>query len=336
MAALWVLRSALVSAPPMGAALWTFQHLNAAAGPFLNPIMEQCGADVASVENPVARFVSFFNCFVVPFFSAVVATKEGTFIWGSFCALGAAYGGFQATESSRVGTRIPLSWHGVYTFVFMFIGVSIGMPLLWLPVYFLGGVRQSFATPARMAISWPRVWAVWIFNTLFFANGIAALAPWPSTTALELVIKGAVWFPIVAPFLWLLIPVPATSDAAKGTSAVVHMHCFNAGLCVTSHLALLLFVATNPEILQRMLDLFDNHEGAAACNYFLMVDLFIFWAALVYQALIEDGLLTALLIITTTPLLGIGAPLCFYYMYREFQIQAMPPKVVAAAKKKAA
>jgi len=92
-------------------------------------------------------------------------------------------------------------------------------------------------------------------------------------------------------------------------------------------------VATNPEILQRMVDLFASHEGASACVYFLMVDLFIFWAALVYQALIEDGLLTALLIIVTTPLLGLGAPLCFYYMYREFQIQAMVSKVALPGKK---
>lgn len=316
-----ILRAAVLSVPPVVAAVWTFRHLNEAVGPFLNPIVEDCKAQAAaSPSNPLVTFFDFFNCFMIPFFKEVVSRDAGVLVWGNFAALGASVGGFLPVESSRLGARFPLFLHALYSFIFNFIGVSIGVPLLWLPAYFAVGMPSTFTSSSSLKISWPRVWAIWFFNLVFFTAGIACLVQWTHSSWLDVTIKATLWLPVLCAPLWLALPVTKSSNAHKGQQAVIFMHCFNAGIAFACHVILALFFANRPYVIPSLAELFESHEGGAACVYFLLVDLFVFWGACVYQVLVEEGPVAALAVVAATPVLGLGAPLSFYYMYRESKI----------------
>jgi len=245
-------------------------------------------------------------------------------IFANIWIVAVAFGGFSAVESSRVGARAPLSWQWFFTFFFQFVGISIGVPLLWLPSYFAVGLPDTFTSASKMKSSMWRVAVIWGFGVFTAALGVLLLVPFPGKPDMRFLVECVIWIPVVLPLVWLLVPCSPSCDSDDGRATVVNMHFFNAFLCCSAHVGVVAFVAANHSIPGALLGLLKNHEGAAACAYFLLVDTIVFWLACLYQVLVEEGIIAVFVILLTTPFFGLGGPLCFYYMYREATIFYVP------------
>lgn len=319
-------RALLLALPPVLTALLAYNHIESALNPWFNSLWDTChgesqpGASWLPGAAAVADLLRVFHCLVVGLFREAAASEEGSFLWGQYCVLAAVLFAFMAVESSRLGTRLPLSLLPLFLAVWMFLGSTVGVALLWLPFYLLAGMPCTFSSPEQLKIPWQRVWAIWALNVVFFVGGVALLLDWKSPSMLGVFLEAVIWLTILCPLLWYLLPVSEATEASAGQLQVIQLHSFNAGLAVTSHLASLLLLVNDPSIVTKLLGLIKSHEGGASVAYMVMVDLAVTWLAVVYQVLVEGGLMAALLVIVTTPFLGIGGPVCFYYVRRELEI----------------
>lgn len=78
-----------------------------------------------------------FLCVLVTFFMQAVSSSEGQWVTGYILSLFASALAFMGVEGSRVKSAWLLSLTPLFAIFSQAIGVSVTVPLLWLPVYFL-------------------------------------------------------------------------------------------------------------------------------------------------------------------------------------------------------
>lgn len=78
-----------------------------------------------------------FLCLLVAFFTQAVSSSEGQWVTGYLLSLFSSALAFMGVEGSRVKSAWVLSLTPLYAIFSQAIGVSVTVPLLWLPIYFL-------------------------------------------------------------------------------------------------------------------------------------------------------------------------------------------------------
>lgn len=83
--------------------------------------------------NPLDQFL----CVLVTFFTQAVSSSEGQWVTGYTLSLFSSALAFMGVEGSRVKSAWVLSLTPLFAIFSQAIGVSVTVPLLWLPIYFL-------------------------------------------------------------------------------------------------------------------------------------------------------------------------------------------------------
>lgn len=315
----------LKTLPLVALGLWTFLHINGAVADWMGPQMEACqaagekGGPGIPVIDAVVGFVRSFVCLMARFFGEGFRGPQGVLIWGTLLAVGYPWIALVAVESSRAGARGPLTWVPAFMAVATIIGISVVIPLLWLPAYFFSAISDR--TPeasAKAAVSPPRVAAIGALSCLhLFPNFIPMLGMDLEPATFETVLLVMLLGPIVLPPLWLLVPAKTATPPREGHKAVVTLYHILAGACLAWHLVSLAIVWKHPDVGGALLALVRTHPGGTACQYFLLVDTLVMWLALLYHVLMEDGPSVLLAVLGGSALVGPGAALAFYYAHRE-------------------
>eukprot|EP00850_Spirogloea_muscicola_P008026 SM000042S15293 [mRNA] locus=s42:91649:94133:- [translate_table: standard] len=345
--------------PLVALGAWTFKHITAAVGPFMGPIAAECGRRHKGSALAPART---FLCTIVPFFqeglqghagpaillphpgaaacccllpapglvsSSAAARltdrrsmppRAGFLVWGTFVSAGQSFLTFAAELRELTCSQRRLHASQVF-------GVSVILPLLWLPAYFLSGAAdQRKAAPTSRAVSVQRIVAIAIVMYVQTIFCVCLMLPF-ETDLLKKLIAIFQIIPVVAPFFWLPAAVTerSTKNKDQGHSAVLALHLVQAGAALAWHVVAVPYAGLlHPSALSEVYNLFHSHEGGSACKYFLLVDLLVFIGANFYQVLLEHGILALLVVAAGTVLVGPGAALALYYAYREAQFLALP------------
>eukprot|EP00850_Spirogloea_muscicola_P015209 SM000114S24172 [mRNA] locus=s114:433315:435804:- [translate_table: standard] len=345
--------------PLVALGAWTFGHITAAVGPFMGPIAAECGRRHRGSALAPART---FLCTIVPFFQEGLQGHAGFLVWGTFVSAGQSFLTFAAVESSRLGTGPPLTWLPAFAALFQALaelkeltclqrrlhvsqvfGVSVILPLLWLPAYFLSGAAdQRKAAPASRAVSVQRIVAIAFVMYVQTIFCVCLMLPFETDLLKKLIAifqqsasqipmltnpRSVQIIPVVAPFFWLPAAVTerSTKNKDRGHSAILALHLVQAGAALAWHVVAVPYAGLlHPSALSEVYNLFHSHEGGSACKYFLLVDLLVFIGANFYQVLLEHGILALLAVAAGTVLAGPGAALSLYYAYREAQFLALP------------
>lgn len=319
-------------------AVIVFRHANSEAAPFLQPYLESC-PKIVSEKAPfnipgvdqVFAASNFFLCLLTPFFKALLARHEGVLIWIVFMIVGQPFTAFLAVESSRAGARFPLTWVPLFMFLFQFVGVSLILPAVWVPAYFLvGQFGKSPAAAEKWKISSARVVAIGFILAALWGTSIAICFPW-SEKRLDFFIAIMLFSPVVAPFFWLLVPVTKFSVQRNGHEAVIVLHLLLGGVSMAAQIFSVIYCIHYPSTLQDLWGLISVHEGELGAFYFLLVDLVLFWSALVFTILVEEGLKVAMYVIGGSFVFGPGTALALYYAHRE---KCILSRITSSEKKK--
>lgn len=318
----------LKSLPVVALGIWTFLHINAAVGDWMGPIMASCqaaaeeqkGDNKIPVISDVVAGTRFFVCLMIPFFTEGLRGPLGRLIWGMLLAVGYNWTILASIEGSRVGARWLITWVPVFKLLATVIGISVVIPLLWLPAYFFSSISDK--TPeasAKAAISPLRVAAIGALSFAELLPNVASLLPvdaaaFPNLLAVMLIA------PIVLPLLYFAFPSKTSAPQKDGHRAAVTLYHVLAGTCLVWHLVTLSIIWKDPQVGGQLATLIRSHPGGASCQYFLLVDTFVMWVGLLYYVLLEESLATLLYVIGGSVIVGPGAALAFYLARREESI----------------
>mmetsp|Transcript_20188 Transcript_20188/g.40192 ORF Transcript_20188/g.40192 Transcript_20188/m.40192 type:complete len:345 (+) Transcript_20188:46-1080(+) len=146
--------------------LWTFRTVNAISGPQFEPIIAACTDPSIAIEEFAAKtgyhvyeprvglqVFNFLVCLITQFLFELRQTPPaGLLVWCGIIVVVPTYSIFATVEAARHGARGPIRYPMIFGMLGQLIGISVTVPLLWVPSYILGGGTGP-VHPARSYLS---------------------------------------------------------------------------------------------------------------------------------------------------------------------------------------
>lgn len=261
-------------------------------------------------------------CTLVQFFKQGLASEDGRWVSGYTVSLLLSVSAFMAVEGSRFKSGWFLSLLPLHLLLVQLAGVSVIVPLVWIPAYFLyaGGNREP-SHIWKKKVSLLRVGAIAFFLMLLQLNSIGLFFPFESSGH-EI---ACLLFQVLPPILslcWLAFPTTEKTSQQQGHKGVVALHLLHAGAGIVWHLIAILYVIRDPELPARVFTLLRSWASNEFTTYFLLVDGLVLFLAFLYLASVEDGIQIGMFVLIASVVFGPAFAVSAYCVYREQQINA--------------
>lgn len=300
-----------------------------------------------------------FLCFIVPFFYEALSTPVGVAVTADLLALFGVVLAWFSMEGSRTRTTgTLLSWAALFGLLCNFIGVSITVPLVWIPCYqwYTSGqptgkrnVLLDNIQPGRAAAIVISMLAIFGAPTVFMFLNL-------ERSTIEWIIAAWQFAPlfispvasVLSPLLhWVALPTPQTSGDDKlfkarwrtiqSKSMVETSYLFLMALGTILHYGIILHaVFTGTALIDGVLKLAKyttdpvlsapENLPSTVYAYFLLGDLLVLSAAIAFFGLLEDGIMGLLTYLVASVALGPAGGFAAYLAWREAGVQN--PKLI--------
>ena len=215
-------RQFLFAAPSIVLGLWAFKMVGEVSGPAFEPIIAVCG-DPAIPPDEFATRTGYHSyeplvglgafkilvCLITQFLLELRETHPaGMITWCGLMLTGLPFGVLATIEAGRAGARGPVRYPVLMGLAYQLLGISVVVPLLWVPSYIYGagdGAVSAARSYASIPISLP---GLLLTAAVFTANTDGQL--WTTCAG----ILGGPGLPLAAGLLWRLTPpLTKTKDA---------------------------------------------------------------------------------------------------------------------------
>ena len=347
-------------------AVLAMKHLIGAVQPSMVLTQQLCAnpekasaLGMRTVYSGIPAIDQGFLCFIVPFFYDAFTTPVGVAVAADLLGLFGVVLAFFAMEGSRTRTAgTLLSWSPIFGMLCNLIGVSVAVPLAWIPCYewYASGQPAGKRNVLLDNIQPGRAAAILVCILAFFAAPSVLMFMNLERSKLEIIIAAWQFAPLaVAPFAilltplfhWVALPTPQTSGDDKlfkarwrtvqSKSMVETSYLVFMAFGTLLHYGIIMYAAhTGTPLIDGVLKLAQyktDPELSAPQNlastvyaYFLLGDLVILSAALAFFSLLEDGIMGVLVYLVATVALGPAAGFAGYLAWREAGVQN--PKLI--------
>ncbi|RUS26937.1 hypothetical protein BC938DRAFT_483910 [Jimgerdemannia flammicorona] len=340
----------LASLPLIPFAIVVFVHLISSLGPWMEPIQAACKNPELAAQQGIRTIytdvapIDGFLCWIVPFFQESLKTPAAFVVHCYLYTVANTYFGLAAMEGSRASlSKTIISWVPLFGLIGQFIGISVAVPLLWIPLYAYKSSRlptpNHAVLPAR-ALAIPislLIGAVSVEYNILFPS-----SPRAQQNAVAL-FQPCVAFPTIIAFvLTPLFNFVTPSSLSRRTAArTAYASIALANLAI--HVYLLAYAREHQvdwAALRSLLDVpsaivsssrtFANsiEQGQTLCSHFLFVDTIVLALSLVYWVALESGVVPAVLTLLASFVVGPGAALPAYAIWREGELENVEKKDV--------
>lgn len=275
-----------------------------------------------------------FLCWIVQFFQNTLILPVGFVSHIYTLTLANAFMAIASVEGSRATlSKTIISWVPLFGVLGQFGGISIIVPLLWIPFY---AYKSSNLAPLNNTVSAARVLSIPLslflgvvliqYNIMFPTslvlqqNSIAIFMIAPAfPTIISLVLA-----PILAPFIPSSLSrsraaVRATHAAMAFGNLVIHFYLLNYMIKNRVTLADFLSILDVPSALVSSTRTFSSpvEQASVLCGQFLLVDFIALTAAMSYWIVLESGIVPALATLAASLVLSPGVAVPLYAAWRE-------------------
>lgn len=347
-------------------AVMVMQHLMSSIAPVVGVTKQLCSNPAQAAKLGVrTTYTGYegldqgFLCFIVPFFVQSISTPIGSAVTIELLALFGIVLALFSMEGSRTRASYTLlAAAPLFGLLSNLIGVSVAVPLVWIPCYewFAGGQPAGKRNVVLENIEPGRAAAIIVSTLVVFGAPTVFMFLDLEKSVIESVI--AVWqfvplfiSPLAAlltpAFRWVALATPQTSGDDKlfkarwrtiqSKSMVETLYMFTMALGTIVHYGVIVHAGFNGVFLLEGLwklahfasdPVLSSAENLSttACAYFLLVDLVVLSAALALFSLLEDGIMGVAVYLGATVVLGPAGGLSAYLAWRETGVQN--PKLI--------
>ena len=298
--------------------LWAFYEVNTVSGPAFEPILAVCTDNSIAVEDFSAKtgyhaydarvgMVVFkpLVCLITQFLLELRNTPpDGAIVWFGVLVSALPFSVAAVVEAGRGGVRGLVNYPIIGGLLYQLFGISVMMPLVWLPFYIYGGGKGPVSVTRALAsipMSLPGI----ILSTItFYTDTDSSL--WTTCAG----ILGGPGLPLFGAFLWgVKIPSDTKENIAEG--------------CKAAAKAYLAMVPVGLLLWGFFLKTFATHYGlsiftlwdriwlsANSSVAFMTVDTIVLWMGVCLYIAYRD-MNAAVKAIALTPLVGPGASCCY-------------------------
>mmetsp|Transcript_14059 Transcript_14059/g.18334 ORF Transcript_14059/g.18334 Transcript_14059/m.18334 type:complete len:340 (-) Transcript_14059:127-1146(-) len=309
---------------------WAFKTVNEISGPAFEPIIAACTDSSISIEDfaektgyhewePIVGLGAFniLVCLITQFLFELRNTPPaGILVWTGVIVVAFPFGVLAVVEAGRAGAKGPLRYPLILGLLYQLFGVSVMMPLVWIPSYIYG--RGDGGVSVTRAIASVPMSLPGLILTIFVFTADTDSYLWTVCAG----ILGGPGVPMIVIALWGDSPPEYSANDAniKGTKAVAMAY------RVTLPIALITWVyvvyaaysafGTDTSALCRAL-----WTDANASVAFMTIDTLILFAAMVIFLAFRSWT-AAIKTLLLAPLMGPGAACCLTLAELE---EASPP-----------
>ena len=141
---------------------WAFVKVNQVSGPAFEPILEACQLPIDEFEaktdyHAYDSRVGFgvFNilvCLITQFILELRQTyPEGVIVWGGVIVASLPFACMATIEAGREGAKGPIRYPIILGLLYQLFGISVMMPLIWVPSYVYGAGYGAVSTTRAYA-----------------------------------------------------------------------------------------------------------------------------------------------------------------------------------------
>ncbi|KAJ3043275.1 hypothetical protein HDV00_005278 [Rhizophlyctis rosea] len=319
----------------------TYIHLTKTVnGPFFGDMTQRCfsvkdfsnlpvdGPKLPDFEPVGIPGVDNFLCLITPFFQAALENPLNfTLSLPIFIVFFGCFPIF-ALESSRSSTRLVASWFAIHALLFQTLGISVTVPLLWLPSYILASkkVPGPLSRPVVLAVGVATIaFAFVVYGLLSTSLG----HPGPFNLPQTHFISAFNVDPLLIPIFWVPVKYalkffsPATKRSAlSGSGSAIGLYTVIGVVLFIAHWYFMysFFVVGSANSGKGWGDVWAvvvNPEGSQLAAHFLVVDAVVLWLSMVLWFALEEGLFAAVASVGMLLVAGPGTALCILAGMRE-------------------
>jgi hypothetical protein len=325
-------RNVLFAAVSIALGGWTFIKVNEVSGPTFEPILAACSEYGSSPDfegqtgyhafEPAVGFKVFnvFVCLITQFLHELRQTfPAGAFVWGGVVIVAVPFSCMATIEAGRDGAWGPVRYPILCGLLYQLFGISVMMPLVWLPSYIFGrgeGAVSTFRAILALPLNLP---VLLLSLVVFVADSKSYL--WTLCAG----ILGGPLLPMTSCVLWGDSPPRADDNKASASAAAL--------LSKSSRACAYVYLATVPigwvgwaMFLYTALSTYglDETTGgltaglwtavandvwtlANASVKFMTIDTIVLWLGMCLCIAVRGGGSSAIKVVALTPLVGPGA-----------------------------
>jgi len=160
----------------MGA--WAFVKVNEISGPAFEPILEACKLPIDEFKENTDYHIydqrvgfgafNFLVCLITQFLLELRQTyPEGVIVWGGVIVASLPFSCMAGIEAGREGAKGPIRYPIILGLLYQLFGISVMMPLVWLPSYIYGKGDGAVST-ARAYISVAMILPAMVLSIICF------------------------------------------------------------------------------------------------------------------------------------------------------------------------
>lgn len=177
-----VAKNILFTVVSVGLGIFAQHHKQQITGPFFEPILSACMESHDSMADFVAKtgyqpyepaaglgIFAPMVCLVTQFMFQLRNTyPEGILTWGLAVVGVFPYMVIAIIEGGRAGAKGPIRWPVIMGIVHQLLGMSVSIPLIWVPAY-IWGKGQGPVSVTRLYASVPMVLPIVVLPALVFS-----------------------------------------------------------------------------------------------------------------------------------------------------------------------
>ncbi|RUS24200.1 hypothetical protein BC938DRAFT_473956 [Jimgerdemannia flammicorona] len=339
----------LASLPMIPFALLTLLHLLTSLHPWLEPTETACKNPDLAAEQGLRNYyigvgpIDEFLCWIVPFFQNTLKLPAGFAVHAYVLTLANAFMGIASVEGARVSlSKTIISWVAFFGVFGQLIGISIVVPLFWIPIYAYKTSNPSAlnnsVSPARaLAIPLSLFLGVVIIQyNIFYPISFRAQQNIIGIFMLAPAIPTLVSY-VLTPLVALVTPASLSESraAVRATHTTMALGNFAIHLYLVAYLrehgagwAAFRDIIDVPSVLVPSSRIFTDPKEQAnvLCSHFLLVDLVALTIAMVYWIGLESGVVPALATLAASFVVSPGVAVSAYAAWREGTVKSVQKK----------
>ncbi|ORY96787.1 hypothetical protein BCR43DRAFT_492271 [Syncephalastrum racemosum] len=317
--------------------------------PYGRPLRSLCHAGNAHVLTgfgPLDRFL----CFYIYIFDCGFRDPIGSNVLVGLLAMFGVSLTVMAVEGSRRGANRLLTYLPFWGLLANFLGISIVLPLLWIPTFYYQENTRPHVNPSRANAILLSILIGYVLPTVAMA---ADVLPREQQHILIAVWQFApLWITPLCKFASSMLACTDTVDEpsfteearrkirqADSKSAVERLYLFLGVINILVHYYLYVRMQVQGlGFMDTLLTLWDKLDASsqtfppldALCELFstevFFVDFVGTWLALISWVFFEDGIIATLFVIVGSVIVSPAGAIAFYAAYRENRVQAIKSK----------